>query len=130
MTAAALWERGRRRFPWVKYPRQLRTIRGPLPRHERWPLQLPAALLAAQDAADLGIGLALQRRRADAYSDRPSIGWSAAPRFGKRAFSFSPEFAVQAPPRGVGTPRRLSSRAVARALNPARSFSTRSGRTD
>src|SRR4051812_24683505 len=91
-------------------------------RHEHRPLRLSAALLAAQDVGDLGIGLALQRRREDAYSDGPSLGSSTGPRFGNRAFSFSTEFAVQAPPRGVGTPRRLSSRAVAWALNPARSF--------
>src|SRR5215204_2000542 len=38
-------------------------IRGPLPRHERRLLRLPAALLPARDAGDLGIGLALQLRR-------------------------------------------------------------------
>ena len=72
----------------------------------------------------------VHRRREDAYSDGPSLGWSAGPRFSNRAFSFSTEFAVQALPRGVGTLRRLSSRAVAWALNPARSSSSRSGRTD
>jgi hypothetical protein len=36
-------------------------------------------------------------RREDAYSDGPSLGWSAGPRLGNRAFSFSTEFAVQAP---------------------------------
>jgi len=72
-------------------------IRGPLPRHERRLLRLPAALLPARDAGDLGIGLALQLRREDAHSDGPSLGWSAGPRLGNRAFSFSTEFAVQAP---------------------------------
>ena len=69
------------------------VVVSPLPRHERRPLRLPAALLTAPDAGDLGIGLAIQRRREDAYSDGPSIGWSAGPRFSNRAFSFSTEFA-------------------------------------
>ena len=93
MTAAALWERGRRRFPCEIPASAPHAVRGPLPRHERRPLRLPAALLTAKDAGDLGIGLAIQCRREDAYSDGPSIGWSAGPRFSNRAFSFSTEFA-------------------------------------